>query len=51
MSTAVQTMNTALQGKLKSQLNRKLRKSSSDSAFEDEKSDVRRSTAKRRKIV
>jgi hypothetical protein len=51
MSTAVQTMNTALQSKLKSQLNRKLGKLSPDSALDDEKGDVRRSTAKRRKII
>lgn len=51
MSTAVHTMNDALQGKLKKQLVPKRGKPSSDSAVEDDKGDVRRSTAKRRKIV
>ncbi|KAJ9093620.1 hypothetical protein QFC20_007079 [Naganishia adeliensis] len=51
MSTAVHTMNDALQGKLKKQLVPRRGKPSSDSAVEDDKGDVRRSTAKRRKIV
>ena len=51
MSNAVHTMNDALQDKLKKQLISRRGKPSSDSALDDDKGDVRRSTAKRRKIV